>query len=81
MLYRYRGPELEMWSLGITLYTLVFGENPFYDVEETMTGILRPPATVSRGTPCLYLLTTVKVAEKLSFYSNHQNLYIQPEIF
>jgi PAS domain-containing serine/threonine kinase len=38
-----------MWSLGITLYTLVFGENPFYDVEETMQGLLHPPYQVSRG--------------------------------
>ncbi|XP_014680785.1 PREDICTED: PAS domain-containing serine/threonine-protein kinase-like isoform X2 [Priapulus caudatus] len=46
---KYNGPELEMWSLGITLYTLLFGENPFYDVEETIKGILKPPFVVSTG--------------------------------
>ncbi|UYV61462.1 PASK [Cordylochernes scorpioides] len=45
----YRGPELEMWALGVTLYTLVFGENPWQDVEETMAAVLPnpPPSPVS----------------------------------
>ncbi|NWH56215.1 PASK kinase, partial [Geococcyx californianus] len=45
----YHGPELEMWSLGVTLYTLVFGENPFCEVEETMAAVLNPPRPVSKG--------------------------------
>ena len=48
--FRYTGPELEMWSVGVTLYTLVFGENPFYDVEETIQAVLKPPFLVSKGT-------------------------------
>ncbi|XP_069857674.1 PAS domain-containing serine/threonine-protein kinase isoform X1 [Dipodomys merriami] len=44
----YRGPELEMWSLGVTLYTLIFEENPFCEVEETMEATLRPPYLVSQ---------------------------------
>ena len=47
--FRYIGPELEMWSSGVTLYTLVFGENPFYDVEETIQCVIKPPFTVSTG--------------------------------
>lgn len=38
-----------MWSIGVTLYTLVYGENPFFDVEETIKGKLKPPFQVSRG--------------------------------
>ncbi|XP_030350072.1 PAS domain-containing serine/threonine-protein kinase isoform X2 [Strigops habroptila] len=45
---KYRGPELEMWSLGVTLYTLVFGENPFCELEEAMAAVLNPPRAVSK---------------------------------
>ena len=47
--HSYPGPELEMWALGVTLYTLVFGENPFFDVEETISGHLQPPYLTSPG--------------------------------
>ena len=49
LIIRYRGPELEVWSMGVTLYTLVFGENPFYDVDETIKCVLKPPFAVSEG--------------------------------
>ncbi|XP_035218513.1 PAS domain-containing serine/threonine-protein kinase-like isoform X2 [Stegodyphus dumicola] len=45
---KYRGPELEMWSLGVTLYTLIFGENPFIDVDETLKGEFVMPHEVSK---------------------------------
>ena len=47
--HRYAGPQLEMWALGVTLYTLVYGENPFHDVEETIAGRLHPPFLASPG--------------------------------
>ncbi|XP_012907335.1 PAS domain-containing serine/threonine-protein kinase isoform X2 [Mustela putorius furo] len=43
----YKGPELEMWSLGVTLYTLIFEENPFCELEETMEATIHPPYLVS----------------------------------
>ncbi|XP_066202078.1 PAS domain-containing serine/threonine-protein kinase [Saccopteryx leptura] len=43
----YKGPELEMWSLGVTLYTLVFEENPFSEPEETVEAAMNPPCLVS----------------------------------
>ncbi len=46
---RYEGPELEMWSLGVLLYTLLFSENPFCSVEETLQARLNPPCQISTG--------------------------------
>lgn len=44
----YKGPELEMWSLGVTLYTLIFEENPFCELEETMEAAINAPYLVSQ---------------------------------
>lgn len=38
-----------MWSLGVTLYTLIFEENPFCELEETMEAMIHPPYLVSEG--------------------------------
>ncbi|XP_039617712.1 PAS domain-containing serine/threonine-protein kinase [Polypterus senegalus] len=43
----YEGPELEMWSLGVALFTLVFGENPFCELEETLAAEIKLPFEVS----------------------------------
>lgn len=52
---KYAGPELEMWSLGVTLYVLIFFENPFLDIEETLRGDLR---FLHHITPNLEILLT-----------------------
>ncbi|KAG5677457.1 hypothetical protein PVAND_007215 [Polypedilum vanderplanki] len=44
---KYKGPELEMWSLGVTLYVLMFFENPFLDMEDTLRAELLFPQDVS----------------------------------
>lgn len=46
---KYAGPELEMWSLGVTLYVLMFFENPFLDIEETLRAELSIPVGISTG--------------------------------
>uniref|UniRef100_A0A667XDT4 PAS domain-containing serine/threonine-protein kinase n=1 Tax=Myripristis murdjan TaxID=586833 RepID=A0A667XDT4_9TELE len=44
----YEGPELEMWSLGVLLYTLLFSENPFCGVGEILEAKFKPPFPVSQ---------------------------------
>ncbi|XP_063548888.1 PAS domain-containing serine/threonine-protein kinase [Cydia strobilella] len=44
---KYAGPELEMWSMGITLYVLTYFVNPFSDIEDTIQGPLVLPSPVS----------------------------------
>lgn len=34
----YRGPEAEVWALGVLLYTIVAGQNPFAGPEEIIKG-------------------------------------------
>ncbi|XP_072474897.1 PAS domain-containing serine/threonine-protein kinase isoform X2 [Notamacropus eugenii] len=45
--HSYRGPEMEMWALGVTLYTLMFEENPFNELDEALEAVLHPPFSVS----------------------------------
>ncbi|TKR81752.1 hypothetical protein L596_015576 [Steinernema carpocapsae] len=46
---RYRGPELEMWSLGVLLYTLVFYNNPFLTVNDTVRAEIDLPTNIPEG--------------------------------
>lgn len=45
---KYHGPELDVWTCGIVLYTLAFCENPFNSTEETIECVLKPPLKVSK---------------------------------
>ena len=77
--YRYTGPELEVWALGITLYTLVYGENPFKGVEDTIEGKLHPPHFLSPGNElcnvfCMQV-TFISKLKLLRFVSNSTLLW------
>ncbi|KAJ3234554.1 hypothetical protein HDU78_005754 [Chytriomyces hyalinus] len=39
----YRGPEAEMWALGVLLYTMVVGGSPFHSDAEILEGTVRMP--------------------------------------
>ncbi|KAJ3278786.1 hypothetical protein HK104_002029, partial [Borealophlyctis nickersoniae] len=45
----YRGPEAEVWSLGVLLFTIIFGENPFQNREEILKGEYKFPARLDPG--------------------------------
>lgn len=61
---KYAGPELEMWSLGVTLYVIMFFENPFMDIEETLHAQLVMPQKVSSHLE--HLLYTILDKEPLT---------------
>lgn len=52
---RYRGPEAEMWSLGILLYTICCGELPFADAQQAIHLRYATPR-YSRSPECFDLL-------------------------
>ncbi|KKZ58452.1 protein-serine/threonine kinase [[Emmonsia] crescens] len=39
----YGGKEQDVWALGILLYTIVYKENPFYNIDEILDHSLRVP--------------------------------------
>lgn len=51
---KYYGPELEVWSLGVTLFVLMFFENPFLDLEDTLRAELMMPQDVSAELESLF---------------------------
>lgn len=60
-----------MWSLGVTLYTLVFGENPFCELEEAAAAVLNLPRPVSKGElfPFAFLKEQISWESMSSIYS------------
>lgn len=43
----YEGKPQDIWALGILLYTIIYKENPFYNVDEIMEKDLRIPFAMS----------------------------------
>ncbi|CAG8456443.1 4923_t:CDS:2 [Ambispora gerdemannii] len=46
---KYDGPPQDIWALGILLYTLIYKENPFYNIDEIIARDLRIPYILSEG--------------------------------
>ncbi|CAB75990.2 Serine/threonine-protein kinase ppk6 [Schizosaccharomyces pombe] len=45
---KYLGKEQDIWALGILLYTIVYRENPYYNIEEILDAKLRIPFELSK---------------------------------
>ncbi|RUP49980.1 hypothetical protein BC936DRAFT_140808 [Jimgerdemannia flammicorona] len=46
---KYDGPPQDIWALGILLYTLIYKENPFYNIDEILARELRIPYVLCEG--------------------------------
>lgn len=46
---KYDGPPQDVWAMGILLYTMIYKENPYYNIEEITDGDLRIPFVMSDG--------------------------------
>lgn len=46
---KYEGKPQDIWALGILLYTLLYKENPFYNVDAIMEGELNVPYVISEA--------------------------------
>ncbi|KAF7730391.1 hypothetical protein EC973_002197 [Apophysomyces ossiformis] len=56
MCHMYRAEPAEIWSLGVLLYTILFGEVPFHDPHMAMTGrFVQPKIRVSPE--CMHLVS------------------------
>ncbi|KAJ3195276.1 hypothetical protein HK101_000613 [Irineochytrium annulatum] len=42
----FRGPEAEIWTLGVLLHTIIYGENPFQNKADIIKGTFRFPFRV-----------------------------------
>ncbi|KXS20160.1 kinase-like protein [Gonapodya prolifera JEL478] len=65
----YRGPEAEVWSLGVLLFTIVFGENPFQNKAEILKGEFRFPTKIDRQ--CADLIS------KMLTYDEHRRIKVE----
>ncbi|KAI9277657.1 kinase-like domain-containing protein [Sporodiniella umbellata] len=43
----YEGPQQDIWACGVLLFTLIYRENPFYNIEDILESQLRIPFVMS----------------------------------
>ncbi|KAI8084951.1 kinase-like domain-containing protein [Halteromyces radiatus] len=53
----YQAEPAEVWSLGVLLYTLVFGEVPFSNPRMALAAQFHPPTKIKVSSKCLHLIS------------------------
>eukprot|EP01118_Nematostelium_gracile_P000767 TRINITY_DN10774_c0_g1_i1.p1 TRINITY_DN10774_c0_g1~~TRINITY_DN10774_c0_g1_i1.p1 ORF type:complete len:496 (+),score=95.67 TRINITY_DN10774_c0_g1_i1:191-1489(+) len=59
---QYTGPEVDLWSLGVVLYSMLTTEFPFHTIGDILKGKFKAPEKISAE--CLDLLTKVLMVKK-----------------
>ncbi|AQZ13427.1 PSK1 (YAL017W) and PSK2 (YOL045W) [Zygosaccharomyces parabailii] len=52
----YDGKPQDIWAIGVLLYTIVFKENPFYNIDEILEGNLKFQSTEGVSEDCINLI-------------------------
>ena len=55
----YSGKPQDVWAIGILLYTIIFKENPFYNVDEILEGSLRMDSEKHVSDGCKYFISMI----------------------
>lgn len=55
----YEGKPQDIWAIGILLYTIVFKENPFYNIDEIMEGTLKFSSGTDVSETCINLIKRI----------------------
>ena len=55
----YEGKPQDIWAIGVLLYTIIFKENPFYNIDEILDGDLRISSSVTVSEECIALIRRI----------------------
>lgn len=59
----YKGKPQDIWALGVLLYTIIYKENPYYNIDEILEGELRFDKSEHVSEECISLIKRILTRE------------------